>query len=65
MISCSPIEQIRAELAPLNTAQLAWLAKKSGVGFSTLVKIRLGFSPNPRIETVRGFAPYIKAALAS
>jgi hypothetical protein len=67
MISCSPIEQIRATLAPFNTAQLRRLSEltEGKVGFSTLVKLRLGFSSNPRIETVRAFMPHIKAALAS
>jgi hypothetical protein len=63
MLSCPSIEEIQAALWPLTTAQLMWLAAKCGVGFSTLVKIRLGFILNPRIETVRAFSPHIKAAL--
>jgi hypothetical protein len=67
MLSCCSIEDIQAALAPLNTRQLGILSAltRGKVGFSTLVKLRLGFSTNPRIETVRAFAPHIKAALAS
>lgn len=47
----------------MNTAQLRWLAEKSGVSFGALVKLRLGTTANPRIGTIEKFAPHVRAAL--
>lgn len=40
--------------------ELQELADASGTKFSTLLKIKLGTTTNPGIETVRKFWPYLK-----
>lgn len=48
-------------MANLSQAALHALAEKSGVSFHVLVKIRLGYTPNPGIETVRKFYSLVSA----
>ena len=57
--------QVREALAPLRLKQLEHLAALSGVPLPTIYKIRLGVTPNPGIETVRKFLPYVALAQAS
>jgi predicted transcriptional regulator len=54
--------EVRAELQTLNYSQSRALAKLAKVPFTTLLKIRSGVTPNPRIETVRMLLPHVKAA---
>lgn len=49
------IEVVRERLSPLTERELRGLALKSSVPFSTLMKIRCGYTPNPGVETVRKF----------
>lgn len=49
--------QVRALLAPMNQAQIQALADRSGVPFTTLLKVRTGETANPRLETVRAIWP--------
>lgn len=51
--------EIAAQLAPLKASQIQRLAELSGVPFHTLLKIKSGETGNPRIDTVRQFAPFI------
>jgi predicted transcriptional regulator len=51
--------EFRAKLAPLTLAQLEALAKRCGVPFTTLVKIRNGQTGNPRLDTVRMVWPLV------
>jgi hypothetical protein len=46
----SPAE-VRAKLAPMSLAKLEELATRTGVPFTTLVKLRNGQTENPRLET--------------
>jgi transcriptional regulator with XRE-family HTH domain len=55
------LKQIKQRLAGYTMEELKDLAEKSGVGFSTLLKIKLGTTDNPGIETVRKFWPHLKA----
>jgi hypothetical protein len=48
----------------LRTGELRELAAISGVPFRTLLKIRLGDTPNPGLETVRKFFHLLPAELA-
>ena len=48
-------DQVAERLRPLKTQELRGLATKSGVPYRTLLKIRIGETPNPGIETVRKF----------
>lgn len=52
-------DQVRTGLQSLSLAELSGLSVRSGVPFSTLVKIRNGHTPNPGLETVRKFYPHI------
>ena len=56
-------EEVRATLGKLSMAQVHVLAGLSGVPWTTLRKIRDGETPNPRLETVRQFAPHVTAAM--
>ena len=63
MAKTTPLDfDFRLRLEPLGHAGLQELARISGVPFTTLWKIRSGESENPRIETVKKFAPHINAA---
>ena len=55
-------EAVRSALAPLKPPQLQKLAELSGVPFHTLRKVASGETKSPGLETVRAFAPYIRAA---
>ena len=55
-----PISLIRRRLAGYTMVELEDLSEASGVPFSTLLKIKLGTTGNPGIETVRKFWPYLK-----
>jgi len=48
-------DQVASRLRPLRTGQLRDLAVRSGVPYRTLLKIRIGETPNPGLETVRKF----------
>jgi hypothetical protein len=51
---------IRRRLQRYSMAELEELSESSGVPFSTLLKIKLGTTGNPGIETCRKFWPYLK-----
>lgn len=48
-------DQVAERLRPLKTHELRGLASRSGVPYRTLLKIRIGETPNPGLETVRKF----------
>ena len=54
--------EIAERMADLKPPQLQKLAELSGVPFHTLLKIKSGETSNPRIDTVRQFAPFISEA---
>lgn len=54
-----PLTLIRSRLARLTQAQTQQLADETGVGYGTLMKIRLGLTKNPGLETVRQFFPVL------
>jgi predicted transcriptional regulator len=56
----SPAE-VRAKLAPMSLAKLEELATRTGVPFTTLVKLRNGQTENPRLETVHAIWPALTA----
>lgn len=53
---------VRALLEPLTNSQLQTLAKRSGVPFGTLWKVRSGETSDPRLETVRKVLAHIRKA---
>ena len=55
-------DTIRATLEALSLRQVDHLSELSGVPVPTLHKIRYGQTPNPRIETVGKFMPFVRAA---
>ena len=59
------VGQLRKRLSEYTMVELEDLALASGVGFSTLLKIKLGTTDNPGIETVRKFEPHMKQVLAA
>lgn len=63
MASIPDASAVADKLRPLNYQQLEDLARRSGVPFHTLRKIRDRETRNPRIETVRQFWPHVSAAL--
>lgn len=63
-LSIPSAEQVRAALAPLNLKQLDRLEKLSGVPATTIYKIKRGETPNPGVETLRKFLPFIAAVAA-
>lgn len=50
---------LAGRLKVLTGGQMADLARKSGVPYTTLWKIQSGVTPNPGIETVRRFLPHL------
>lgn len=58
-------EQVADRLRPLRMSQLRTLAGESGVPYRTLLKIRLGETPNPGLETVRKFFHLLPATPAA
>jgi hypothetical protein len=54
--------EIAEQLADMKVPQLQRLAELSGVPFHTLLKIKSRETGNPRIDTVRQFAPFITQA---
>jgi predicted transcriptional regulator len=56
---------VAATLRPLRYNHLEALSLQSGVPFSTLLKIRSGETPNPRIDTVGQFWPHLVRMLDS
>ena len=54
--------QVRALLEPMNQAAIQSLAVRSGVPFTTLLKVRTGETANPRLETVRAIWPELIGA---
>lgn len=61
MIKFPSMDEVRKVLHPLNTNQLKALEAVSGVPWHTIYKIKLGYTPNPGIETVRQVLPHINA----
>jgi hypothetical protein len=55
---------VSARLKALKMAEIESLASQSGVPFATLLKIRMGTTPNPGLETVRKFFHLLPAELA-
>lgn len=49
---------IRKKLADTPISELPAVAKKSGVPFGTLFKIKYGTTKNPRFETVKALSDY-------
>ena len=56
------VDEVQAALKPLSLKQIDRLADLSGVPAPTIYKIRNGDTRNPGVETLRKFAPHIKAA---
>lgn len=56
---------IAAQLAQLKAQQIQRLSELSGVPFHTLLKIKSMETANPRLDTVRQFAPFITEAAAA
>lgn len=56
------VEDVQAALKPLTLKQIDRLAELSGVPAPTIYKIRNGDTKNPGVETLRKFAPHIRAA---
>ncbi|HTH09913.1 MAG TPA: hypothetical protein VMA55_10125 [Acidovorax sp.] len=56
-MSLPSVDHVRSQLLLLSYAGVKHLAKRSGVPFTTLWKIRDGTTANPGIETVRQFWP--------
>lgn len=54
------LQSIIEKLSALSDKELAALAVTSGVGVSTLQRIRKRQTPNPGIETVRKFLPHLE-----
>lgn len=48
-------DQVASRLRVMRMSELRELAGRSGVPYRTLLKIRLGETPNPGLETVRKF----------
>ena len=48
-------DQVATRLRVMRMSELRDLAGRSGVPYRTLLKIRLGETPNPGLETVRKF----------
>lgn len=57
-------DDVAARLRRLRMSDLRELAGKSGVPYRTLLKIRLGETPNPGLETVRKFFDHLPAVNA-
>lgn len=55
------LQGIIEKLNALTDKEITALAASSGVGVSTLQRIRKRQTPNPGIETVRKFLPYLEA----
>ena len=53
------LQSIVERLSALSDKEIAALAVSSGVGVSTLQRIRKRQTPNPGIETVRKFLPHL------
>ena len=51
-------DDLRGVLGRLRGGDLQELSRVSGVPFWTLIKVRNGETPNPRIGTVRAFWPH-------
>lgn len=58
-------EQIGALLRAMTLAQVREVSHKSGIPYRTLLNIRFGATPNPGLETVRRFYPYLDASAIS
>ena len=56
-------EEVRAALAPLSYAQIGDLSDASGVPLTTLWKIKIGETTDPRIGTVGQFMPFVKEVM--
>ena len=54
-------QQVREKLSELCHSETEALAKKAGVPFTTLLKIKTGETSNPRLETVRLIFPHLFA----
>ncbi len=48
---------VRDRLRTMTRVQLQALADKTGIPFHTILKIQLGTTDNPRLETVRAIWP--------
>jgi hypothetical protein len=55
-------DEVHATLAPLSYAQVCALSRLSGVPLTTLWKIRMRDTVDPRIGTVGQFMPHVRAA---
>jgi predicted transcriptional regulator len=53
------LQTIRERMKDMGHAEVQALAKKSGVPFTTLWKIKVGPTANPGVETVRKFWPLL------
>ncbi|MCU0932716.1 MAG: hypothetical protein MUE43_13160 [Serpentinimonas sp.] len=58
-------DQVAARMRVMRMSDLRELAAKSGVPYRTLLKIRLGETPNPGLETVRKFFHLLPATPAA
>ncbi len=56
-------KEVRNLLKRLKTVQVRELAIKSGVPFTTLLKVRDGETQDPRIETVRQLWAHLREAV--
>lgn len=58
-IQITPLAEVVGQLVDLTQSQIRVLSEKSGVPYGTIMKIRLGETLNPGIETIRAFVPFI------
>lgn len=59
------MDDVREQLLALNQHQISLLSELSGVGISTIEKIRYGNTLNPGVETVGKILEHLPAVLAS
>lgn len=64
-INIPSTDQVAARLRVMRMSDLRDLAARSGVPYRTLLKIRLGDTPNPGLETVRKFFHLLPATPAA
>ena len=60
-----PAAEVRIALKDYAHAKMQALSAQCGVPFTTLWKIKTGDTPNPGIETVRKFWPFLAVAQAN
>lgn len=59
------IQRLQQSLAPMTMRELAELAQASGVPFTTLYKIKLGETLDPKLSTLTKLLPHLPALQAT